>query len=395
MKHFSRPQWAPQSSAESQADSQSEPVLTGQDFYVDNWRVAPALNQISHRQQSLERHLEPRLMKLLCLLAARAGEVVARDELVAELWPRVIVNENSLTRAVSELRKMLQTEDFPARDKLRTIPKRGYRLTATVSAANDAAQHAAGPHSGATALPLATTLMQAWPALWSRPSGRRTAAMALSLSLTLSLTLSLSLALSLGLGDASDNNLPHSQAIPIADQQSTRPASNLPLRDEVVMDVPAPLAGQVKLSASWADERLGDAVQNPVMAADGDRFAYLEQDLSGSTIYLGQLSSEQSPLPIYHSPAPLSRLTWSPLGNALLFTRDSKLQTATAFEAPGQQPALYSLNLETLQVHRLIEEDDSRQSHEPPASNLTFARAKIPLSPARQRPPDDPWGLPV
>jgi DNA-binding winged helix-turn-helix (wHTH) protein len=395
MTHNSRLQTEPDNAAtlqpsENQADSRRGHFACEQDFYVDSWRVAPALNQISHRQQSLERHLEPRLMKLLCLLAASPGQVVSRDELVAELWPRVIVNENSLTRAVSELRKLLQTEDFPARDKLRTIPKRGYRLTANVSTVPqapaqpdvdrltedcvvaqtaEAAQHSPAPFS---------RLGRSWlsknrPAFWSNPAGQLTAATALSLALSLSL----------GLGESGDERLLQSQVIPAAAQSGNAVSGNRLLRDEIVMEQQSPLEGQVKLSASWAEELPASGIQNPVIAADGDRFAYLKQDLSGTTVYLGQMSSEQSPLPIYHSSARLSRLTWSPLGNALLFTCDCKLQTATAFEAPGQQPAaaLYSLNLETLQVRRLIEEEQS-QPGAAPSNNLTFAPAGIPLSPA-------------
>jgi DNA-binding winged helix-turn-helix (wHTH) protein len=392
MTHNSRPQTVSDNSAathasDCRAESQTGQLSCEQDFYLDSWRVAPALNQISHRQQSLERHLEPRLMKLLCLLAARPGQVISREELVAELWPRVIVNENSLTRAVSELRKLLQTEDFPARDKLRTIPKRGYRLTASVSAVQqspaqpdadgitedyfvaEAAQRSSAPVS---------RLSRSWlskkrPAVWSNPAGQLTAATALSLSLAFSL--------SMGLGESGDDRLPQSQVIPAAAQSGSTVTDNPLLRDEIVMGQQPPLAAQIKLSASWDEELPGVGIQNPVIAADGDRFAYLQQDLSGSTVYLGQMSSEQSPLPIYHSSARLSRLTWSPLGNALLFTRDCNLQTATAFEAAGQQQALYSLNLETLQLRRLIEEEES-QPGATPSTNLTFAPANIPLSPA-------------
>ncbi|MCI5105828.1 MAG: winged helix-turn-helix domain-containing protein [Pseudomonadales bacterium] len=392
MTDYSRPQTGSDHSAaihasENQAESQPGRSSCEQGFYLDSWQVTPALNQISHRQQPLERHLEPRLMKLLCLLAARPGQVLSREELVAELWPRVIVNENSLTRAVSELRKLLQTEDFPARDKLRTIPKRGYRLTASVSVVRPAQaqpdadriedDYLAEAAETAQSTPASPgRLGRIWlskkrPAIWSNPAGQLTAATALSLALSLSI----------GLSESGIERLPQSQLIPAAAQSESTATDNPLLRDEIVMGQQSLLAEQVQLSSSWNEELPGVGVQNPVIAADGDRFAYLKQDLSGSTVYLGQISSEQSPLPIYHSSARLSRLTWSPLGNALLFTRDCKLQTATAFEASGQQQALYSLNLETLQVRRLIEEDQ-RQPGAAPSSNLTFAPTSIPLSPA-------------
>ncbi|CAN0495472.1 unnamed protein product, partial [Discosporangium mesarthrocarpum] len=102
-------------------------------FQIGKWQVDPALNLMVDCQTDEQRHLEPRLMKLLCFLAANQGTVVSRDELVALLWPRVIVNENSLTRAISELRKQLDAPATPARKAVQTIPKRGYRLGVPVT----------------------------------------------------------------------------------------------------------------------------------------------------------------------------------------------------------------------------------------------------------------------
>ena len=68
-------------------------------FSLGDWRVLPQLNRLQHLTSGEERQLEPRLIKLLCFLAANEHRVLSREELVQELWPRVIVNENSLTRA--------------------------------------------------------------------------------------------------------------------------------------------------------------------------------------------------------------------------------------------------------------------------------------------------------
>jgi DNA-binding winged helix-turn-helix (wHTH) protein len=75
-----------------------------------------------------ERQLEPRLMRLLCLLADNAGKVLTREELIEALWPHVIVNENSLTRAISDLRRLLTSPDGSNNRLIETVPKRGYRL---------------------------------------------------------------------------------------------------------------------------------------------------------------------------------------------------------------------------------------------------------------------------
>src|SRR5690606_38532523 len=104
-----------------------------------SWKVIPDRNLIElWRHSSVEqrgsvcltRQLEPRLMKLLCLLADANGQVLTRDDLMTALWPRVVVNENSLTRAVSDLRKALNPEPLAiAANLIETVPKRGYRLT--------------------------------------------------------------------------------------------------------------------------------------------------------------------------------------------------------------------------------------------------------------------------
>jgi TolB-like protein len=63
---------------------------------------------------------------LLCLMRAR-GRVVTREELLQKVWPRVVVNEEVLTRAVSELRTLLG-DTGRERLYIATVPKRGYKL---------------------------------------------------------------------------------------------------------------------------------------------------------------------------------------------------------------------------------------------------------------------------
>jgi DNA-binding winged helix-turn-helix (wHTH) protein/TolB-like protein len=94
--------------------------------------VAPDLNQISRAGQTVR--LEPRAVELLAFLARRAGEVVSRDELLAALWPGVIVGDNALTQVVTKLRKALgDTAREPT--YIEAIAKRGYRLIAPVEPA--------------------------------------------------------------------------------------------------------------------------------------------------------------------------------------------------------------------------------------------------------------------
>lgn len=99
-------------------------------YQMGEWQVLAAhgaLTRDGHRV-----HVEPKLMDvLLCLIQAR-GELVTRETLLVQAWPRVVVNEEVLTRAISELRTLLGDV---SRDRryIKTVPKRGYILVMPVT----------------------------------------------------------------------------------------------------------------------------------------------------------------------------------------------------------------------------------------------------------------------
>ena len=64
----------------------------------------------------------PRAFDLLVALVERAGELVSKDELLARVWPKLVVEENNLQVHVSALRKIL------GQDAIATVPGRGYRF---------------------------------------------------------------------------------------------------------------------------------------------------------------------------------------------------------------------------------------------------------------------------
>jgi transcriptional activator of cad operon len=68
---------------------------------------------------------------LLFLLASRPGEVFSKDQIMASLWPDMILGDDTLARAISRLRKALGDETKSPR-YVETLPKRGYRLIASV-----------------------------------------------------------------------------------------------------------------------------------------------------------------------------------------------------------------------------------------------------------------------
>ena len=71
-------------------------------------------------------------MQVLVLLAAHAGQVVAKERLIQTVWPDTFVTDDVLTRAISELRRVFGDDAKESRF-IQTIPKSGYRLIARVS----------------------------------------------------------------------------------------------------------------------------------------------------------------------------------------------------------------------------------------------------------------------
>ncbi len=76
--------------------------------------------------------LGSRALEILIALVERAGELVSKDELVAIVWPRTVVEESSLRVHVAALRKVLGDGQAGARYILNQ-PGRGYLFVAPVT----------------------------------------------------------------------------------------------------------------------------------------------------------------------------------------------------------------------------------------------------------------------
>ncbi len=101
--------------------------------------------------------LPPRLVAVLESLLKRPGTIVPRDEVLASAWQGAFVGENSLTRAVSELRRLLG--DDPRQPTfIQTIPRRGYRFIAEVSGPLGATAPIPAPSGESTSEGVATDL---------------------------------------------------------------------------------------------------------------------------------------------------------------------------------------------------------------------------------------------
>src|SRR5215217_3835358 len=75
--------------------------------------------------------LPPRVLGVLELLIDRAGQVVARQELLNGVWKDAFVTDTSLAEAVSFLRQALG-DDPQAPRYVQTVHRRGYRFLSPV-----------------------------------------------------------------------------------------------------------------------------------------------------------------------------------------------------------------------------------------------------------------------
>ena len=107
--------------------------MEGSFFKVGEFEVDPRTNQIYRKGTATV--LPPRLMDLLCFFASRADEVVTRKEIVDNCWNRTFVTDQVVTQSIFELRKYLRGGRSKAEvaDYIRTVPKRGYQLVASVA----------------------------------------------------------------------------------------------------------------------------------------------------------------------------------------------------------------------------------------------------------------------
>jgi DNA-binding winged helix-turn-helix (wHTH) protein/TolB-like protein len=104
------------------------------DFRLGEWLIRPQLNTVQGDSGTVR--LEHKFMLVLVCLAGRPGEVISKDELIRTVWTDTFVTDDVLTRAVSELRRILR-DDAKQPHIIETVSKIGYRLIAPVQRIQD------------------------------------------------------------------------------------------------------------------------------------------------------------------------------------------------------------------------------------------------------------------
>ena len=73
-----------------------------------------------------------RALDILGVLIERAGEVASKDEIIAAVWPGIVVEDGNLTVQIAALRRVLDRGQ-PNGSFIQTVPGRGYRFAARVT----------------------------------------------------------------------------------------------------------------------------------------------------------------------------------------------------------------------------------------------------------------------
>ncbi|MCG6861783.1 MAG: winged helix-turn-helix domain-containing protein, partial [Chromatiaceae bacterium] len=113
-------------------------------FTVGDWLVDPRSNEL-HRDSARVK-LEPKVMRVLCVLAERPGSVVAREDLESRVWAGMVVTSDAVTNTIIKLRKVFGDDSRNPR-YIETISKTGYRLIAEVKPGSTATAAPGSLHS--------------------------------------------------------------------------------------------------------------------------------------------------------------------------------------------------------------------------------------------------------
>jgi TolB-like protein/DNA-binding winged helix-turn-helix (wHTH) protein/Flp pilus assembly protein TadD len=82
--------------------------------------------------------LPPKVFDTLVALVENSPRLVAKDELLARLWPDTYVEEGTITRNISDLRKAL-AEASGGEQYIETVPRHGYRFAKSVKRSTEGA----------------------------------------------------------------------------------------------------------------------------------------------------------------------------------------------------------------------------------------------------------------
>jgi TolB-like protein/Tfp pilus assembly protein PilF len=95
--------------------------------------IEPAMRRVRH-DDGQEVFLQPRVMQVLVALVRAEGQIISRDNLMAQCWGGVVVGEHALNRVTARLRQLSEGLGCGV-FRVETVTKVGYRLITEGAAA--------------------------------------------------------------------------------------------------------------------------------------------------------------------------------------------------------------------------------------------------------------------
>ncbi len=302
---------------------------------MGGWLVYPSLGRMIRGEETVA--LRRRVMHVLVCLASRPGEVVTREELLQTVWHSLVVSEEGLTVAISELRRLF-SDAARAPRYIETIRKTGYRALAPIDFEIEAP-------GGPPLHRLAGTVRSA------RPTPRRAPTTAWMTPIVFALVAIAGIAL-LRTYRTADSRVPvvalagvplttdpGSEIHPALSPDGTRVAYGWNRLGEENLDLYVKQVGTgsiLQLTDDPAHE------MHPAWSPDGTRIAFVRM---GERVSLYTVSSIGGPPRLLvRVDAPIEGLDWSPREDVLAFSMAPR---------PGEEPQIHLLSLETLDVQLL------------------------------------------
>ena len=93
-------------------------------FTLGEWTILPARGQLVNGEDIV--HPEPKVFEVLLALAKRDGDLVTKEDLIAECWDGKAFSDEPILRCISLLRGHFG--DQRPYEYIETLPRRGYRL---------------------------------------------------------------------------------------------------------------------------------------------------------------------------------------------------------------------------------------------------------------------------
>lgn len=116
-----------QPAAPLSAAANPAPANDAAELRFGRYRVIPGARQVLADGQPVK--LGSRAFDLLVVLLRAQGQIVAREDIIRQVWPSTTVDETNLRFQMGVLRRALGKE----RDVITTIPGRGYLLAVDIA----------------------------------------------------------------------------------------------------------------------------------------------------------------------------------------------------------------------------------------------------------------------